>query len=526
MRIPAAFELIAVSCFGIAHLHSADWASEHSLATLAYDQGDYAGAEQHDRAALALAESSGQNDLRVEAILTQLSASLQARSTCCEAEQLTTRALAIRKALFGENSIETALGQHNLAAVWQQSGRSEEAGKLQAQSLAAAERLLPPDNPKLVPFLTLAALIERDAKRYDRAEALLKRARVLAESDAVEHPRQLMEVWKYMGSVYRSAGRFEDAERAYRTLIDLSEATFGADKMDTAKALANLGGILCQRKSYAAAYPYLARAVDTYQRIHETGFAYFSVLESLSSAELYLGQANSAEQHALLALSVVQKQPAVDCDILATAYNNLGQIYAQQGRYPEAERATTRAKEIWLGTLGPNSSKVAAVLSNLGALYVHEHKYKKAEALYDQSAAIDSKVSGTSSLDYARDLNRLGVLYNDEKRYTKSEKALREALEIDSKKVAKDSPVLAEPYINLAFSLYAQHRREEALEDFQRGIEIMTKAGQAKTPNMAVVLNQYSALLREMSRFADAEKASTEALGIVVKEKINGETYR
>jgi len=33
-------------------------------------------------------------------------------------------------------------------------------------------------------------------------------------------------------------------------------------------------------------------------------------------------------------------------------------------------------------------------------------------------------------------------------------------------------------------------------------------------------------LLREMRQWADAEKASTEALGIRVKGKVSGETYR
>lgn len=54
----------------------------------------------------------------------------------------------------------------------------------------------------------------------------------------------------------------------------------------------------------------------------------------------------------------------------------------------------------------------------------------------------------------------------------------------------------------------------------------MTNAGQKNAPNMAIMLEQYSIVLREMQRWADAEKASTEALGIRVREKVNGETYQ
>ena len=51
-----------------------------------------------------------------------------------------------------------------------------------------------------------------------------------------------------------------------------------------------------------------------------------------------------------------------------------------------------------------------------------------------------------------------------------------------------NSPVLAEAYFNLAASLHGQRRRDEALESYRRGIEIMTNAGQKDAPNMAVVL--------------------------------------
>lgn len=242
-------------------------------------------------------------------------------------------------------------------------------------------------------------------------------------------------------------------------------------------------------------------------------------------AELYLGQAQPAEQHALLVIDTLKNQSKAGSEALAVANNNLGQVYATQGRYKEAEQATTRAKELLVAALGDQNSKVAAVTSNLGALYVQEKKYSKAEALYDESAAIDAKVSGPGSAAYARDLNRLGVLYNYQRRYAQSEQTVRKALEIDSKVLGANSPVLAEPYVNLANSLHGQHRLDEAAECFHRAIDIMTNAGQKDARNMAVILEQYALLLKDMQRWADAEKASVAALGIRVKETVNGETF-
>ena len=75
----------------------------------------------------------------------------------------------------------------------------------------------------LVPFLALAALTERDSLHYNEAENLLNWALPFAEKDAAENPRRLMQVWGYLSSVYRAAGRLDNAERAYRKLASLAE---------------------------------------------------------------------------------------------------------------------------------------------------------------------------------------------------------------------------------------------------------------------------------------------------------------
>jgi tetratricopeptide (TPR) repeat protein len=520
-------KLLILVCLTIVQAHSADWSSEYNLASAAYDTGDYATAEQHYKTALALAESFGESDLRLEATLSRLGAMSQLRGKEGDAELLLRRSLAIRQARFGKDSLETAQGQNNLAAVWQQTGRTQEAAKLQAEAWATAERILQPNDAKMVPFLTLAALIAKDASQYPKAEELLKRARTLAESEAAENAHPLMQVFRYLGFVYLAAGHFDEAEQCFKSLIALSESRFGHDRVDTANGLGALAGVLCQRKFFADARPYLLEAVDIFGKLHETNLeSYAGALENLASVELYLGQAREAEQHSLAAIKVLKNQPNVDSEALAVADNNLGQVYALQGRYKEAEASTIQAKAIWIAKDGAESARVAAAVSNLGALCVQQHKYKKAEVFYNQALEIDNKVSGPASADYARELNRLAVAYNYQKHYLKSEEILRQALEIASARLGARSPALADSYINLAVSLQGQRRLDEALECYQHGIEIMVNAGQKDARIMALVLDQYSTLLRALKRYADAEKASTEALGIIVKEKTHGETYR
>jgi hypothetical protein len=394
MRVSSRLKLLVAACFTAASAQSANWEQEYNQGVAAYERGDYATAEKHDRAALTVAESfEKKNDIRLEVTLTNLGAVVQARKGCCEAEPLLRRALEILVSNFGKNSLEAAQGENNLASAVFQAGRIEEARTLQAEALGIAERVLGPNEADLVPFLALAALTERDSLHYVDAENLLKRALTLAEKGAAENPRRLMQVWRYLGSVYRADGRLDNAEQAYRKLASLAETTLGADSLDTANALANLGAVLCDRKFYADSRPHLVRALDIFQRIHEVNSANFvAALQNLAAAELFLGQANAAEQHALLAITELEKRPPLDREALALSHNNLGQVYAAEGRYTDAEQQTTQAKDMWSAIEGSESEKVAAAISNLGALCVLERKYKKAEVLYLESARITCKI--------------------------------------------------------------------------------------------------------------------------------------
>ena len=386
----------------IGKLYGASWAEEFSLANAAYDAGDYGSAEKHDRAALTAAEAFGESDDRLERTLTHLVAAVQARGACCDAEPLARRALAIKEVKFGKTSLEAAIGKNNLASVWQQAGRAKEAQQMQAEALAVAEANLPPGSTQLIPFLTLAALTERDAAHYDKALGLLKRARILAESEATPNPRYIMQITRYVASVNRSADRFDDAESAYKQLIMLSESRYGSDSLDTMTSVANLGSLLCDHQLYREALPYLTRAASTFQRTGETNLpSYAATLQNMARAELTLGQARSAEQHALLAVHILEDQKVIDAQSLAVAENNLGQVYVTEGRYSESEGAMEQALKIWLETTGHDSAKTAATISNLGALYVRMHKYKKAEAFYAEATEIDRKILGEISLAYA-----------------------------------------------------------------------------------------------------------------------------
>ena len=106
MRVSSRLKLLVAACFTAASAQSANWGAGIHPGDCRVRARGLSTAEEHDRAALAVAESFEKNDLRLEATLTNLGAVVQARKGCCEAEPLLRRALEIRVSNFGRNSVE------------------------------------------------------------------------------------------------------------------------------------------------------------------------------------------------------------------------------------------------------------------------------------------------------------------------------------------------------------------------------------------------------------------------------------
>ena len=74
--------------------------------------------------------------------------------------------------------------------------------------------------------------------------------------------------------------------------------------------------------------------------------------------------------------------------------NNLAALYADQGRYADAEPLYKRALAIREKALGPDHPDVATSLNNLAELYRDQGRYADAEPLYKRALAIYEKALG------------------------------------------------------------------------------------------------------------------------------------
>jgi tetratricopeptide (TPR) repeat protein len=113
-------------------------------------------------------------------------------------------------------------------------------------------------------------------------------------------------------------------------------------------------------------------------------------------------------------------------------YNNSGMAALKQGRYADAEEAFLSAlKEA--EKFGPQDTRLVTSLNNLAVLYANQGKYAQAEPLHKRALAINEKTLGPEHPDVAQSLENYATLLRITKRVAEAEKLEARAREIRAK---------------------------------------------------------------------------------------------
>lgn len=154
------------------------------------------------------------------------------------------------------------------------------------------------------------------------------------------------------------------------------------------------------------------------------------------------------------------------------AYNNLGKILSQQGRYQEAAKYFQRSIEV-----DPRFVKgyhnYAVCMAKLG-------RFEEAAGYYQKALSVRP--------DFAPTYNNLGALYIDAGDYDKAEQFVQRALSLH--------PDMPKAYYNLGLIAQARNQEDKAREFFQLALKY--------NPNYAAAQNNLGSMLGREGRIDDA----------------------
>jgi tetratricopeptide (TPR) repeat protein len=202
-----------------------------------------------------------------------------------------------RKALLGDSHPDTLRSLSNLAALYNNQGKYDQAEPMYVECVERRKTILGDLHPDTLQSLNDLAALYKNQGKYDTAEALYaecieKRKPTSGDS----HPDTLQSL-NNLAALYKNQGKYSLAEPLYIETLEKRKVILGDSHPDTLQSLNNLAILYRNQGKYELAEPLYLESLD--KRTVVLGDSHPDTLESLNNlAVLYLsvGKYDQAEK--------------------------------------------------------------------------------------------------------------------------------------------------------------------------------------------------------------------------------------
>jgi len=410
----------------------------------------------------------GPQSLEVAESLEHLAGLRNERSDRAGAEAHLREALAIRRHRLGDGDLAVATTLNALGRTLADKGVSPaaapEIAALHQEALAIARRVEGPEGLTVADTLLALADLQRAQGNYAGAEHLFLEGLAVEQKALGDRDPRLWRDRSRLGYALIEAGKFKEAEAVFRQCLKVQRKLLGQEHPDVASTLGGLAAAIHVQTRYAEA-------------------------EALEREMLALARSQYGPTHWRV----------------ATAMCHLAASLTGQSRIDEAIPLYQDALKIRRRALGEKDWQVAQILLFLAEANRQGKKYSKALGLARQAHDVFAAGEGPDHPYVAHALREIGRNYLEQSRFAEAEPFLRRCLDIRQKKLEPHHPDLAKAQLSLAKCLIGQGRDTEA--------EPLLRA--ARTTFIAVygpsheILGQTDTLLAEIESRRDKTKVAT-----------------
>ncbi|RJP42916.1 MAG: hypothetical protein C4547_00025 [Phycisphaerales bacterium] len=267
-------------------------------------------------------------------------------------------------------SLDRLATLHNLAALYHDRGRLDEAEALFRDVLTALQRVLADEHPSRATALDNLALILQDKRQYDEAESLYRSALEIRESALGEAHPSVATSYHNLAALFHARGDYARAEPLYRRALELRQRALGEHHPDVAASLNNLAALLritgdpAQAESlYRRALAILRPALgDEHPQVAITLHNVGRVLEDLGRHEEALPLYEEAVELSERALPPHHSQ-------WVRFQVDLGECLARSGRCAEAKGLIESLRMALSAAVGDDDSRTRQASESLDRIY-------------------------------------------------------------------------------------------------------------------------------------------------------------
>jgi tetratricopeptide (TPR) repeat protein len=410
------------------------------------------------------------------------------------------------------SAIDTLAAQMGQAAA---NGQNAEGLALSQKLEALVRRQQGADNMNYAGVLHNQGMFLHNLGRYQEAADKLNAALAikLRNKDAASTLRTSNMLCASLMMLERGSEAMSVAQRA----LAIGTQAFGSDDPRLADTLASLGALAREQENYPDAAGYFERALAAHQKMAASRWEIATAMDDLGDVYGLEGRFDDGEKLLQQGLKLLERNYAgnvQNAPNYAKILNDLGNLYKDAGRFPEAEAAFGRALANDRATQGDNHPNVAAAMGNLATVLNAASRFAEAEKLYKQTLVIYEKIFGPDHPITAIGLNNLANNYMDQGRIADAMGLQQRVLAINERVFGPDSPDVARSLNNLANSYKAVGRADEAESLLERSLRILSQKFGADSSQTTLALAGLARSEQASGRLDEAEDKFNRVLRI------------
>ena len=413
----------------------------------------------------------------------------------------------------GGNAIDSLSAQIGQAA---QSGRHAEGLALAQKLEVLIRRQQGTDNTNYAGALHNEGMFLHNLGRYQEAVEKLSAAVAikLRNNDAASTLRTS----DILTAALAMLGRRADASAVAERALTIGTQALGANDARLSGTLAALGGLARDQENYSEAERYFERALAGLQKSSNASpFEMATAMDDLGDLYGLEGRFDDGERLLQQGLKLLDQAFGLNAPKVPNydkILNDLGNLYKDAGRLPEAEAVVGRSLAIARTNLGENHPNVASTMGNLAIVLEKQSRFSEAEDLYKRTLVVYEKIFGPNHPMTAIGLNNLANVYADENRNEETVGLQQRVLAIQEKAFGPDSPEVARSLSNLANSYRELGRNDEALSLYERSLRIFERKFGENSGVSAIALSSMGQVLQDLGLPYEAASAFDRALKI------------
>ncbi|GAX72566.1 hypothetical protein CEUSTIGMA_g22.t1 [Chlamydomonas eustigma] len=392
-----------------------------------------------------------------------------------EAEPLIKKSLNLCVRMVGEKHIQVASCHNNMAGLYLNQGKLENAEPHQRTAVKISEEI-DPLNSKTVIFISNLAQVTLGQGDFAEAEALLRKALNLC-------------------------------------LQLKTKAGITKDDMELASLLNSLASVYVQTKRPSRALPLYERALKAAQANLEPQDPELSLyMGNMASVLQDLQRFEEAEQLQRKALDLCQRRLGFEHPMTACVSGNLGTMLGERGQYEEAEKLVREALEVRRRVLGAKHPGTLSSAKALAGILVEGQKFTEAEPLLKLVLEESERTLGP---DHASTLKCVEVLAGVLASLGKMEAPIEMYSRLQTareKELGLSHPDTMSAIGHLALLYFYSGQYYKSAQYFQRVITYQKNQGSHVLPDLLVSLINLTAVLSKDGKYTEALACIDEAI--------------